>query len=580
MEHAEDVVGGIPYVKEAIIFLMATVAIVPLFHHLRASPVLGYLFVGALIGPFGLQIVAHAEGVHVIAELGVVFLLFAIGLELSLTRLRAMRRIFFGLGGLQVLVSAAVLGGIAYLWGVSERAAIVIGVALALSSTAVVVQLLVERGAFALPVGRTSFAILLLQDLAVVPLLALIGALGGAASESIYPTLGAVGLKTVFVILLIFLIGGWAMRFLFPFIANTRNPELLTALALLAILGAASLTRAAGLSMGLGAFLIGLLLAESEFRHQVASDTFSFRGLFLGMFFISIGMSLDFFSLQDFWVELIVGVVGLIVLKAAILYALCRCFHIPAPDAMRACLLLATGGEFALVAVSASLEVALFSEYVGQLIFSIAVVSMILTPLLAQLGDSLAIRMEKAPFEARPESAGGDARRLENHVVLAGYGRVGRAVAQLLQEQNVPFVALDMDIARVRMCADAGEPVYYGDASRAEILRRVGIERASLVLVTIDEPRMSLRTISTIARVWPKLLIHARAYDSDHASELLAMGAAHVVLDTVETTVSLAGYVLRDLGAPMDSIGLMLESMRDRYRIPGEEAEGDDKPAS
>lgn len=580
MEHAEDVAGGIPYVKEAIIFLLATVAIVPLFHHFRASPVLGYLFVGALIGPFGLQIVAHAEGIHVIAELGVVFLLFAIGLELSLTRLRAMRRIFFGLGGLQVLVSAAVLGSIAYLWGMSERAAIVIGVALALSSTAVVVQLLVERGAFALPVGRTSFAILLLQDLAVVPLLALIGALGGSASESIYPTLGAVSIKTVFVILLILLIGGWAMRFLFPFIANTRNPELLTALALLAILGAASLTRAAGLSMGLGAFLIGLLLAESEFRHQVASDTFSFRGLFLGMFFISIGMSLDFFSLQDFWIELVVGVVGLIVLKSAILYALCRCFHIPAPDAMRTCLLLAAGGEFALVAVSASLEVALFSEYVGQLIFSIAVVSMILTPLLTQLGDSLATRMEKAPLEARPESATGDTRRLENHVVLAGYGRVGRAVAQLLQEQNVPFVALDMDIARVRMCADAGEPVYYGDASRAEILRRVGIERASLVLVTIDGPRMSLRTISTIARVWPKLLIHARAYDSDHAAELLAMGATHVVLDTVETTVSLAGYVLRDLGAPMDSIGLMLESMRDRYRLPGEEAEGDDKPVS
>ena len=183
MEHAEDVVDGIPYVKEAVIFLLATVAIVPLFHHLRASPVLGYLFVGALIGPFGLQIVAHAEGVHVIAELGVVFLLFAIGLELSLTRLRAMHRMFFGLGGLQVLVSAVVIGSMAYLWGMSGHAAIVIGVALALSSTAVVVQLLVERGAFALPVGRTSFAILLLQDLAVVPLLALIGAFGGATSE-------------------------------------------------------------------------------------------------------------------------------------------------------------------------------------------------------------------------------------------------------------------------------------------------------------------------------------------------------------------------------------------------------------
>lgn len=579
MEHTESVVGGIPYVKEAVIFLLATVAIVPLFHHLRASPVLGYLFVGALIGPFGLQIVAHDEGIHIIAELGVVFLLFAIGLELSLTRLRAMRQMFFGLGGLQVLVSAVVIGSIAYLWGVSERAAIVVGVALALSSTAVVVQLLVERGAFALPVGRTSFAILLLQDLAVVPLLALIGALGGTTTESIYPTLAAVSLKTVFAILLVLVIGGWAMRFVFPFIANTRNPELLTALALLAILGAASLTRAAGLSMGLGAFLIGLLLAESEFRHQVASDTFSFRGLFLGMFFISIGMSLDFFSLQNFWVELVIGVIGLIVAKALILYALCRCFHIPAPNALRVCLLLAAGGEFALVAVSASLEVGLFSEYVGQVIFAIAVVSMILTPLLAQIGDSLATRLERAPLEMRPETSAGDTSRLENHVVIAGYGRVGRAVAQLLREQNVPFVALDMDIARVRTCADAGEPVYYGDASRVEILRRVGTERAALVLLTIDEPRVSLRAISAIRRVWPNLLIHARAHDSEHGAELLSMGARHVVLDTVETTISLAGYVLRDLGAPMDSLGLMLESMRDKYRLPDEDEEMDDKQA-
>ena len=582
MEHAETIASDIPYIREAIIFLLATIAIVPLFHYMRASPVLGYLFVGALIGPFGLRIVSHGEAVHLLAELGVVFLLFAIGLELSLTRLRAMRRILFGLGGLQVTLSALVLGVIAYLWGGDTRVAIVIGVALAFSSTAVGVQLLVERGVFALPVGRTSFAILLLQDLAVVPFLALIGALGVDTAQPLLPTLGEVGLKTVLAIVAILLVGRWVMRFAFPFIANTRNPELLTALALLAILGAATITSAAGLSMGLGAFLVGLLLAESEFRHQVASDTFSFRGLFLGMFFISIGMSINFFDLRDLWLQLLVGVIGLLAIKGAILYALCRCFHVSAPDALRVALLLASGGEFALVAVSASLEAQLFSPEVGQMIFAIAVLSLILTPLLAQLGDSLAIRMEKASLEARPETSADSApKQLENHVILAGYGRIGRAVGQLLHEQKVPFVALDMDIARVRAHADAGEPVYYGDVARAEILRRVGIERAALVVITIDNPHASLRAVSTISRDWPGLLIHARAHDSEHGKELLALGAEHVVLDTVETTVSLAGYVLRDLGAPMDSIGMTLESMRVRHGLEADdEEEGDDKPAA
>ena len=589
MEHAADI-GGIPYIKEAIIFLLATVAIVPLFHHLRASPVLGYLFVGALIGPFGLQIVSHGEGVRVLAELGVVFLLFAIGLELSLTRLRAMRRILFGLGGLQVLVSAAVLGGVAWLWnfadGISPQVAIVLGTALAFSSTAVVVQLLVERSEFALPVGRTSFAILLLQDLAVVPFLALIGALGGslaATTESILPVMAWSAGKTALAILLILLAGYWMMRFLFPFIADTRNPELLTALALLAILGAASITESVGLSMGLGAFLVGLLLSESEFRHQVASDTFSFRGLFLGMFFISIGMSIDFFSLRDLWGQVLLGVVGLIAIKALILYALCRCFRIAAPVALRVALLLASGGEFALIAVSASVNAGLFSEDLARLIFAIAVISLILTPFLAQLGDHLAKRMERAELSTHPESSARSEERLNNHVVLAGYGRIGRAVGQLLQEQNVPFIALDTDIARVRSCAAASEPIYYGDASRPEILRRIGIERAALVLVTIDNPRAGLRTTATIARNWPNLLIHARAHDSEHGAELLALGAEHVVLDTVETSVSMAGYALRDLGAPMDSIGLLQEAMRQRHQLrdddeeDAEDAEGEAK---
>ena len=568
MEHH----GGIPYLTEAIVFLLATVAIVPLFHRLRASPVLGYLFVGALIGPYGLRIVSHGEGVRVLAELGVVFLLFAIGLELSPTRLRAMRRILFGLGGMQVVISAAILAGIAYLWNfrhdIPLPVAVVAGTALAFSSTAVVVQLLVERKEFAQPVGRMSFAILLLQDLAVVPFLVLIGVLGGGGEAPLMSALGVSMLKAVLAIGAILLVGYAAMRFLFPFVADTHNAELLTALALLAILGAARITESAGLSMGLGAFLVGVLLSESEFRHQVASDTFSFRGLFLGMFFISIGMSIDFLSLRSLWLPVFLGVVGLIVVKGVILYALCRLFRAPPPVAVRSALLLATGGEFALVAVSASAHVGLFSDSLAQLVFAIALLSMILTPLLAQLGDTLAAHLERAALDAHPtKHLAAAEEHVANHVILAGYGRIGRAVGRLLRERNVPFVALDTDIARVRECAAAGEPIYYGDASRIEILRQVGIERAALVLVTIDNPQVNLRAIAAIARHRPNLPVQARAHDSEHGAEQLALGASHVVLDTVETSISLAGHALREMGAPTESIAMLQDSMRDSQQL-------------
>ena len=570
--------GGIPYLTEAIVFLLATVAIVPLFHRLRASPVLGYLFVGALIGPYGLRIVSHGEGVRVLAELGVVFLLFAIGLELSPTRLRAMRRILFGLGGMQVVISAVILAGIAYLWNFQHDiplpVAIVAGTALAFSSTAVVVQLLVERNEFAQPVGRMSFAILLLQDLAVVPFLVLIGVLGGGGEAPLMSALGISMLKAVLAIGAILLVGYAAMRFLFPFVADTHNAELLTALALLAILGAARITESAGLSMGLGAFLVGVLLSESEFRHQVASDTFSFRGLFLGMFFISIGMSIDFLSLRTLWLPVFLGVTGLIVVKGIILYALCRLFRAPPPVAVRSALLLATGGEFALIAVSASAHVGLFSESLAQLVFAIALLSMILTPLLAQLGDTLAAHLERAAIDAHPKHLAAAEEQVANHVILAGYGRIGRAVGQLLRERNVPFVALDTDIVRVRECAAAGEPIYYGDASRIEILRQVGIERAALVLVTIDNPQVNLRAIAAIARHRPNLPVQARAHDGEHGAEQLALGASHVVLDTVETSISLAGHALREMGAPTESIALLQDSMRDSHQLRHPESHG------
>lgn len=567
--------GTVPYIREIIVFLVASVLVVPLFKWFRASPVLGYLFIGAIIGPFGFAVIDDVEGVAAMAELGVVFLLFMIGLELSVERLKAMRTLVFGLGFAQVVVSGAVIGAAALWWGNTVQASIIIGLCLALSSTAVIMQLLMERGEFSSRMGRASFAVLLAQDLAVVPLLMLVTIFAAGENGHVAELVGMALLRAVVAVLLIIFVGRWLVRHLYRMVTWTQSPELFMALTLLAVLGTAWFTGVAGLSMALGAFLAGLLLSETEFRHQVETDIEPFKGLLLGLFFISIGMSIDFGVLAVEWFNVIIGVTGLIILKAIILIGLARAFRLPWTTSLRTGLLLSAGGEFAFVGVTAAMGSDIISDPIGQYMLIVAAVSMATTPFLADLGAFLKKRIDDRigadPIQA-PED---EARGLEGHVIIAGYGRVGQTVARMLGDLKHPYMALDLNVPRTRECRAKGEPVYYGDASKPDVLERIGADHAGAVVVTLDNFAAASRAVEAIRNRWPGIPIFVRAWDMTHSDELFKLGATGVVPETLESSLQLAGQVLQSLGTPREAVGDIITRIRERD-YAGLEAPGSD----
>ena len=559
---------GIPYLREVLVFLLASVVIVPLFQRLRASPILGYLAIGVLIGPFGLALVEDVEGVRRLAELGVVILLFTIGLGLSFERLWALRRFVFGLGLLQVVVTGAAISLIAFLWGNSLQAAILVGASLALSSTAIVSQLLVERGELASPAGRATFAVLLFQDLAVVPILFIVTVFGQGAE-------GPVGLALLFALgrallalLVILLLGRLALRPLFRLVAGRHSPELFMAMTLLAVIGTAWATGEAGLSMASGAFLAGLLLAETEFRHQIESDIQPFKGLMLGLFFISVGMAIDLGAVADLslWVGL--SVLGLMALKAAIASGLALGFGLPRSVALHSGILLAQGGEFAFVVIGAAMLVNLIPPPVAQFMVIVAGLTMLVTPLLAVLGRLLANRLAASDKALGQDPLAAEMGDLEDHVIIAGYGRVGRTVARFLDAQKIPHLALDLDAERVKGCREQGQPVHYGDARRRDVLAKMGADAALSLVVTLDDSRAAGRVLAIVRNAWPNLQTFVRARDEAHAAELAQMGASLVVPETVESSLQLAGHVLRAAGTPREAVNQLIEQLRDSEFLP------------
>ena len=565
----------IPYLREVVIFLVAAGIIVPLFHRLRVSPVLGYLAVGATLGPFGLGLFAadigplryavidDIEGVKGLASLGVVFLLFMIGLELSLERLWALRRLVFGLGSLQVAITAAIIGAIAWGFGNSAQASILFGSCLALSSTAIVMQLLTERRQVATTLGRTSFSILLLQDLAVVPILFLIGVLGARVGEDVGIALFVSLLKAVGAIAAIVLLGRQVLRPLFRLVSGSRSPELFVAVTLLTIISTAAATGAAGLSMALGAFLAGLMLAETEYRHQIEVDVEPFKGLLLGLFFMSVGMGIDFrvVAQEPFWI--VASVIGLFLIKATITTALCLTFGIPRHTSLETGLLLGQGGEFAFVVVGLSIILGLVPPETGQFMLIVASLTMAVTPMVAHLAHRIALALEQ-----RHHAAGGDGsvqiEGLEGHVVIAGFGRVGQTLARIFDAQSVPYVALDMDGPAIATHRATGLPVFYGDASRPEILRRARIESAQALVLTMDSASAAQHTVEAVRRQWPLLPVFARARDATHARTLLRLGATAVVPETVESSLQLAARVLEGVGTPEEAVGAVVGQQRER----------------
>ncbi|TKY63884.1 K(+) efflux antiporter 2 [Spatholobus suberectus] len=552
--------------------LLASVVFVPIFQKIPGgSPVLGYLAAGILIGPYGLSIIRHVHGTKAIAEFGVVFLLFNIGLELSVERLSSMKKYVFGLGSAQVLVTAVVVGLVAhYICGQAGPAAIVIGNGLALSSTAVVLQVLQERGESTSRHGRAAFSVLLFQDLAVVVLLILIplvspnSSKGGVGFQAIAEALGLAAVKAVVAITAIIAGGRLLLRPIYKQIAENQNAEIFSANTLFVILGTSLLTARAGLSMALGAFLAGLLLAETEFSLQVESDIAPYRGLLLGLFFMTVGMSIDPKLLVSNF-PVITGTLGLLICGKTLLVSLIgRIFGISLISAIRVGLLLAPGGEFAFVAFGEAVNQGIMSSQLSSLLFLVVGISMALTPWLAAGGQLLASRFELhdvrslLPVESETDD-------LQNHIIICGFGRVGQIIAQLLSEQLIPFVALDVRSDRVAIGRSLDLPVYFGDAGNREVLHKVGAERASAAAVTLDSPGANYRTVWALSKYFPNVKTFVRAHDVDHGLNLEKAGATAVVPETLEPSLQLAAAVLAQAKLPASEIAATINEFRSRH---------------
>lgn len=565
---------GIPYLREVLIFLAVAGIAVPLLSRLKVSPVLGYLLIGGLIGPHGLgllvgdfpalshAVISDIEGVRGLAEIGVVFLMFMIGLELSLDRLWSSRRLVFGMGSLQIVITAILIAWLATLFGVETRSALVIGAALSLSSTAIVMQLLVNGRRQASPVGRTGFAILLMQDLAVVPILFMVGVLAVPGGQGLAAGLALALGKAALAIVIIYVAGRLLLRPVLRQVAQARNAEMFTAAVLLAAVGVSVLTAQFGLSMALGALLAGLLLAETEYRHQIEVDIEPFKGLLLGLFFMSVGMGIDWRHVVSSPLVIIAAVASLWLLKAAIIAALAMLFGRRRPVAVETALLLGQGGEFAFVILGAAASLGLIAGELEQRILIVAGVSMLLTPLVAQLAERLSRVLERWSAAREAQDSDDSFRDCEGHVIIAGFGRVGQTLSRSLEAEGLDYVALDADAALIAKLKDKRLPVFYGDASRIEILAKAEIERAAVVVVTMNDADAASRIVTEIHRRWPMIPIHARARDPEHARRLRELGATFCTPETVEASLQLASNVLLDIGVDAEVVKRRMAEQR------------------
>lgn len=567
---------SLPYLRETLLFLVLTGILIPLLQRWRVNQVLGFLAVGAVVGPFGLGLWAEAvpwlayftfpqrEGVAVLAELGVLFLMFMIGLELSASRLWALRSWVFGGGTAQVGLSAVAIGLVAFWAGNPVETAIVFGLVLALSSTAVVMQLLTERRALGTPLGQAGFSILMLQDLAVVPILILVGVLANGDSEGLGLSIGFTIVKSLAAIVLIYVLGRRVLSPVFRYFSAQRQPEVFMALTLLSTLGIGALTEAAGLSMALGAFLAGLLLAETEFKHEVEVTIEPFKGLLMGLFFMSVGMGIDVRAVAASPVWLPLSVLGLFAVKMALLVLVLRVGGFNWGRAVEGGALLGQGGEFTFIVVGYALTTGLVEPAAGQFMMLVVGLSLFATPLVARAGVAFGNWWEArhAPRIADLKQQGPAA--LGGHVVIAGFGRVGQLIAQLLQAQGIRYVAVDGDTGLVGELHARGLPVYTGDAARIELLNKVHARDAAAIVVTMDHPTSAMHAVRAIRRTYPNTPLFARARDEKHAHALKQAGATHVIPETLETGLQLSAFVLHALGVDAGEAAQTVQFERDR----------------
>ncbi len=559
--------------RDLLIFLATAGIVVPLFGRLRLGVVPGFLIAGVALGPGGLGHLvsdlpslgwitfSDPERVRPFAELGVVFLLFVIGLEFSIDRLWSMRRYVLGVGSIQVVASALAIMAGALTLGAEPPVALLVGLALALSSTAIVTQVLVDVRRFGRPVGQVSLGVLLFQDLMVVPIVITVELLGGGEVAASGAVLRAI-LLAIAAVAGILLIGRYLARPLLRIAAGTGNRDLVIAIALFLALGTAVLTSSAGLSPALGAFLAGLLLGESEYRHQLEVDVEPFKGLLLGLFFMTVGMSIDVRALLSEPLVHLAAVAALVAVKAVVVFAAARTMRIETPVSIETALLLAGAGEFAFVVLAIASRSGLIDRPGEQFLITVAALSMLAIPALGALGRRVAARAKAQADSSTHGAAEGEFGELAGHVVIGGFGRVGRTVAQLLDADDIPYVALDLDGDLCARERQAGRPVYYGDASRKPMLEKVGGARARAFVITSDDPEASERTVREIRAAWPAAAVLARARDGAHARRLYALGVTAAVPETLEGSLQLGAEVLVAIGLPEEAIDTRIGFLR------------------
>lgn len=532
------------FLIQATVFLAAAVIGVPLLKRLGLSSVLGYIVAGAAIGPWGLGLGGDVESVRDYAEIGIVMLLFLIGLELLPSRLWELRRSVFGLGAAQVAITGTVLGLGAWALGVTPGAAAIIGFGLALSSTAVGLQILIERKQLATPQGRAGFAVLLFQDLAVIPLLAVLPALADRSAGAVYFAGSYSPLVTVLLFAAVVAIGRYLLRPYFRTLAAAGSREVFTAGALLVVLAVGVFMHKLGISMALGAFVAGMLLADSEFRHEIEANIEPFKGLLLGLFFMAVGMSVNLGLIGTAPLTVAGLVVALVVVKAAVVFTLARAFGQETAPAYAVAVVLSQGGEFAFVLFSLAAGEKLLPSGLADLLVAVVTISMLTTPLLINLLRCLPQRKQPAANEgaAPPDE--------ENPVIIAGFGRFGQIVGRILATRGIPFTALDSDPEQLDFVTQFGEKAYFGDASRLELLRAARAERAAILVIAIDDIEASMKCAEIAKQHFAQLKIFARARNRLHAYRLLDLGITRVWRETFHSSADLAGRVLTELGLP------------------------------
>lgn len=570
-----------PFLREILLFLILAGILIPTLQRLRINQVLGFLAVGALLGPFGLALSAgefpwlgwltfpSGPGVSMLAEIGVLFLMFMIGLELSAARLWSLRRWVFGAGTAQVLASALLIGAaVVLVLGAPFPTAVILGLVLSLSSTAVVMQLMSEQHSTGTRLGQAVFAVLMLQDLAVVPILILIGALAGGDSSS---GDGAAMLALVTLvkaggaIALIYLVGGRVIHPLFKAFARQRQPDVFMALILLSTFGIAALSAAAGLSMALGALIAGLLLSETEFKHEVELMIEPFKGLLMGLFFMTVGMQMDTRQIVEAPLWLAAAVVGLVLIKAGVVAIILRLGRLQWAKAIEGGLLLGQGGEFAFIVIGYAISTRLLDPELGARAMLAVGLSMFITPLLARLGRAIGQRAERSE---REQAAKIDEHALESapgRIIIAGFGRVGQQLARLLDAQRIEYIAFENDAKLVSKLHAEGVPVYFGNASRCELLRRVHAEKAPAIVLTMDHPASALQAVQGIRRDFPHVPLFVRSRDEKHARTLKLAGATVVVPETLEASLQLSASVLEAMGLDERVVDGIVDRERDLF---------------